>query len=73
MVACSYRHVSHFLANPLKLIDKASKKPAFKSKTAHLTTFKHFFAKKKTLDLQKKSLKKESRDNGKTVKDKLIR
>ena len=39
-----------------QLIDKASKKPAFKNKTAHLTTFKHFFffqkkKSKKTLDL----------------------
>ena len=38
-----------------QLIDKASKKPAFKNKTAHLATFKHFFFQKKkskkTLDL----------------------
>ena len=37
-----------------QLIDKASKKSTFKNKTAHLTTFKHFFffiKKKKTLDL----------------------
>ena len=36
-----------------QLIDKAPKKPAFKNKTAHLATFKHFFSKenKKTLDL----------------------
>ena len=36
-----------------QLIDKASKKPTFKNKTAHLTTFKPFFflQKKQTLDL----------------------
>ena len=57
-----------------QLIDKASKKPAFKNKTAHLATFKHFFfsKKKKQKNIRfagkQESLNYDSRNNGKTVK-----
>ena len=55
-----------------QLIDKASKKPAFKNKTAHLTTLKKFFLKKKKKNIRfagkQESLKNDSRNNGKTVK-----
>ena len=54
-----------------QLIDKASKKPAFKNKTVHLATFKHFFfQKKKNIRFagKQESLNYDSRNNGKTVK-----